>query len=244
MDLKEKTNLVAEATKHTKETWVASHPDAPDTGIILHFYRGDQQIAAVLCHLDRDVALKAALIGATGFNADTMAVTFESYHAMTAKSPLTGEHWVPHEMQFVAETYPDRKDWVTECITIMVHDRSGQCLMHAMTFQIKDGQVLWDDDEHTTDQVDGYMFEVLQDAMARPKMGELIKKQANDSLVGALMAGLVTDEEARLFHCDVATAKALQERDLATQVMLAAEADSERQKWIMDRFGPSAEVLE
>ncbi len=98
MSLQEKTNQITEVMKRTKEDWVATKPDNTDIAIYLHFWRGDDLVITLQCEVDRDKAMMAGDIGAMGFGADTMAITFESFHSSIGESPLTGQRWRPHEM--------------------------------------------------------------------------------------------------------------------------------------------------
>jgi len=58
-----------------------------------------------------------------------------------------------------------------------------------------------------------------------------------NQLMAEMVKGL--DEEAKFFHMDAATVKALLEKDLAVGVILAAEKGTEREKWIQERYGES-----
>lgn len=247
MDLTEKLAHITELMVKTKEDWVATKPENTDLAIYLHFWRGDDIVAAVICRLDRDTGLQAGAIGAGGFNADTMSLTFEGYHSEQKENPLTGKDWKPREMQYVAETVPEAKDrgWVNECMTTSIHDRSGNFGFHSKPFQVKGDEVLWHDDQDTLMTKadgggDGVMFDYLQGVMSGPKMRDIITERAGkDTFLNALMTNL--DEEAQLFHTDAATVKALQEKDLAIGVVLSAEPGSEREQWIHERFGETPE---
>jgi hypothetical protein len=245
MGLKEKMDKVVELMKATKSDWVATKPENTDIAIYLHFYRGDDLIVAVQCPLDRDTALHAAHIGAMGFAAQTATISFESYHAVTEVSPLTGEPWLHQEMQYVAEVYPDRKDWVAECISVTGHDRDGAFGMWSQPYLIKDYQVEWGeetsfisspDDEEPLEGA-GRMFQAMQHAMTAPSIMEQIEKQIADDPAAAFISGLITDEEARLFHTDMATYRALEQRNLIISAVFAARDGSNRQQWLTERFG-------
>ena len=248
MGLKEKMDEVSEVMQRTKEEWVATDPDNTDIAIYLHFYRGDELVAAVQCPLDRDTALKAGQLGAAGFCADTMGITFESYHSDLPESPITGKRWVPKEMQFIAETVPDAfdKGWVSECITTTLHERGGGYILHSKAYRIVDGKVEWKDGTGTYDissdneegRGGGVMHEYLQHAMAMPTILEEMDRQAESDPNVALMNNLVADEEQRRYHIDVATFKAMGERKLAMSVVLTAEPGSRREEWLTERFGP------
>jgi hypothetical protein len=247
MDLKEKMQVIVDRMMKTKNEWVATKPENTDLGIMLHFYRGDDLVAAVECPLDRDLALQAAQIGSMGFNATTASIAFEALHALTMVSPLTGKEWMHQEMQYLFETNPNASEWVVECITVTMHERGGAYGLHSVPYTIEDDQVTWMEEHvvtgNSTDDDDfeggGLMFRVMQEAMAGPTMEQKIAEAAKESELGSLMASLVTDEETRLFHTDMACSKALQQRELVKTVLLSAGEGSARKKLLTERLGPS-----
>lgn len=239
----EKTKGIAEALKQTKIERVREEPEFPDLPITLHFYRGDELVAAVQCPLDRDTALKAGMVAAMGFNADTMSIAFESYHSTLENSPLTGKRWMPKEMQYVAETMPD-KDWVTECLTITTHERDGGFTLFSQPYRIRDGEVEWTEEERIQlssgdddAEAHGVMFEALQHAMQTPKINMLMEEQVKKDPTAALVSSLISDEETRYFHSDMATLRALEERELIISCLFAAKEGSKRKELLQERFG-------
>lgn len=259
MDLIEKTQGVVELMKETKEKWVAQcaergeigpgedpGSDTTDLAIYEHYYRGDDLVAMVQCPLDREKALKAALLACSAFNADTMTVTFESYSTDLRESPITGERWAPKEMQFVAQTVPDAVDkgWVHECLTTSAHERGGTYMLVSQGYRIEDGQMTWldpkimDPEHESKAAAEGYMFENLQRAMTIPPMEELIAERAKEDPTAALLGGVFADQpERRQFHIDMATAQALETNGLAVGVMLMANEGSPRAEWLEERMG-------
>ena len=247
MGLKEKMDQVSEVMRRTKEEWVETGTENTDLAIYLHFFRGDSLVAAVQCPLDRDKGLLAGRMGAMGFNADTMSITFESYHSSLRESPITGNRWMPREMQFVFENYPEaaEQNWVNECLTITMHERGGEFALYSTPYRIKDGKVEWQEggqyelrSGEEGSSGGGVMFDYLQDSMTGPTILTKLDEQSEVEPVVALMSSLITDEEARLYHADVATFQAMGERELATAVVLSAEPGSNREKWLTERFGP------
>jgi hypothetical protein len=250
MDLKEKTDSVVELMRGTKESWVEQDPKNPDLGIFLHFFRGDEVVVTIQCALDRDASLNAARLGAMGFNATTIALTFESYHSTLKKSPLTGNDWMHQEMQFVSETVPDaaEKGWVWPCLTTSIHERGGEFAMASTPYSITDDKVVWYEDKSlylASSEPDssgaGVMFEFLQDSMKEPTMEEKIAETAKKDATSQLMLDLVKDPEARLFHSDMATFRTLEERNLITGAVFSAEDGSVRKEMLKDRFGEPSE---
>ena len=245
MDLSEKTQIVTDLMKSTKESWVERDPENPDLAIYLHLFRGDELVCTVQCPLNRDTALKAAHLAAAGFNASTITLTFESYHTELKESPITGKRWMPREMQFVAETHPEawENGWVAECLTTSAHERGGGYELFSQAYRIKDGKVEWGDTKsvkHSNEQGDhegGLMFDHLQQAMATPTVEEQLEEQAKENPLAAMVAGLIEDPERRQFHIDMATAKALEDNDLAVGVMVLADDGSERAQWLAERLG-------
>jgi hypothetical protein len=253
VDLKERMSQVVDLMKTTKAEWVAQNPEDTDLAIYLHFWRDDFMVAAVQVPLDRDKALHAGRIAATGFGADAMSVAFESYHTELKESPLTGKPWRHHEMQYVAETHPEarEKGWVNECITITMHERGGDFALHSIPYLIKEDHVEWQ--EAQTQTVDstvegegsgGVMFDYLQDAMSQPRLMDLIAEKAPTDEMAAFMLSLVDDAEAQQFHADVGTLKAMEGQGLASGFVLFAEEGSKREKLIEERLGPEGFIKE
>ena len=248
MDLRERTSDVVALMKKVKQDWVDSGPENPDLGIYLHFFRGDEVVAAAQCPLDRDVGLQAGQVGAMGFSATTMAMTFESYHSTLEKSPVTGERWQHQEMQFVAETHPDndKEGWVNSCLTTSIHERGGGYILSSLPYRLVDGKLEWLDDlvievasATPEEKGAGVMFSYLQAAMAQPTMEEQIAESIKTDEMAKAISGLITDTEQREFHSDMATFRTLQERDLVTAVVFSAISGSDRERWLAERFGAS-----
>jgi hypothetical protein len=245
LDLREKTQIITEVMKQTKENWVATKPENTDIAIYLHFWRGDDLVVTLQCEVDRDTAMAAGDIGAMGFGADTMAITFESFHSSEGKSPLTGKQWRPHEMQFVFEAEPRNavEHWVDECITTTIHERGGAFVLSSAGYRINGNKVIWTDQQmHVSSDTDdgqaaGVMFEYLQHAMANPTIEEKIAEDAKTNPLSAMMGKLVEDPEHRLFHTDMATLTALNERKLIQSALVGAEPGSVREELLKERLG-------
>jgi hypothetical protein len=252
MDLLQRTTEIVQLMKEYKESWVAEHPDSPDMPIFLHFYRGDELVVAAQCPLDRDTALHAGHIGATGFNADAMVLTFEGYHSDLVKSPVTGKDWEHLEMQYLAQNDPQafEKGWIEECLNTTSHERFGGYVMHTSPFRRHGTEVEWQEDREIytgpDDKAGGLMFDYLQRTMSASKLIDLIRDDAETNkdpkAMATLWLGDAMAEDQRLFHTDVATVTALKERELVTSVILLAEEGSERHQLIIERFGEQAVV--
>lgn len=244
MDLQEKTNQITEVMKKTKEEWVATKPENTDIAIYVHFWRGDDLVITLQCEVDRDTAMAAGQVGAMGFGADTMALTFESFHSNLGKSPVTGENWRPHEMQYVFEAEPRNatEHWVDECITTTLHERGGGYVLSSNGYQIEKNKVTWTEDqmlvlsdEESDGHAAGAMFEFLQHAMTQPTIEQAMANASNP--LTAMMATLVDDPERRLFHTDMATLTSLNERKLIKTALVGAEPGSVREQMLTERLG-------
>lgn len=241
---------ITDLMKRTKQEWVASEPANTDLAIYLHFWRADDLVAMVQCPLDRDTGLKAGRVGAAGFGATTMSITFESYTTNLEKSPHTGEPWQPQEMQYTFEAVPENatEGWVQECLTTTAHDRGGGFCLTSLPYTIQGKEVLWGEEKFTiTDGEDdghggGAMYEYLQNVMATPTIEEAMAEQAKTNEITRVMSTLVTDEEQRRFHFDMATFTALTERNLVSSAVFTAPKDSKRAEWIEERLGPGSTV--
>jgi hypothetical protein len=237
---------ISELMKETKERWVASKPENNDLAIYLHFWRGDDLVVMVQCPLDPDQALVAGLIGAQGFEATTLSMTFESYAASSKVSPFTGEPWQHLEKQYVFETDPHGDHGVSECLLTSAHDRGGEFAMSLSLYRMEDHQVIWGEEKRVlsntpeAEDAAGAMFGFLQDAMSNPTLGEVLIEKGQTSPMIKLVNDLVDDPEARSFHLDMATYKGMQERKLFQAIMFMAEKGSNRAQFIEERLGPDA----
>lgn len=249
MSLKDKMDQITDLMKNTKESWVATRPENPDLAIYLHFWRGDDLAVMLQTPLDRDTALEVGHVGAAGFAATAMSITFESYHSTERISPNTGEPWKPHEMQYTVEAVPENKEkhWVLECLSTSAHERGGEYCFSSLPYWIEDFQVRWGEEQaiYSTSNTEGesaqgYMFDYLQNAMSQPTLEEVMAEKAKTEPVYEMMSGLVPEPERRLFHTDMATFHSLEERKLVTTGMFAAEPGSLREELIKERFGDRA----
>src|SRR5204862_6338694 len=188
---------------------------------------------------DRDTGLKAGMLGARGFSATTMAITFESYQAVEPHSPMTGLDWRPGEMQYVFKTQPGQTS-VLECMTTSMHERGGGFGLCSQPFQIKEGQVVWSEAMvhlPSDGEADGAMFSYLQQAMS---VSTVIEEMAADKRqLAKLLLDAVDDPEVRLFHADMATCQVLLKDEVATSVALLADPGTEREQWIAERMDDS-----
>ena len=244
MDIQEKASQITEVMKKTKEEWVATKPANPDIAIYLHFWRGDDLVITLQCPVDRDTATAAGEIGAMGFAADTMAITFESFHSSLGKSPLTGENWRPQEMQYVFEAEPRNatEHWVAECVTTTIHERGGDYALISHGYTIEDDQVVWTEEQMhvSSDNDDGHaagvMFEYLQHAMANQTIEEKLREEGKTNPMTQFVTTLVDEPERRQFHTDMATLTALTERKLITTALIGAVPGSLREELLQERF--------
>jgi len=230
--------------RQTKQDYVATSPDNNDLLIYLHFWRGDEMVAAVATPLDRDKGLQAALLGSTGFAADTVSITFEGYHTTYANSPITGKPWMPNEMQFVYQTMPEatEKGWIIESLNTSIHQRGGAYLLQSQAFTISNGTVDWReesviDPHHELTSGGGLMFDTMQDAISAPTIEERVAEAEDGGLNLAAKFAHAMDAETRQFHYDAACLAALQDRELAIAIILHAPRGSTRHRLIEERFG-------
>jgi hypothetical protein len=246
LDLREKTDQITEVMKKTKEDWVATKPENTDIAIYLHFWRGDDLVITLQCEVDRDKAMAAGDIGAMGFGADTMAITFESFHSSEGVSPLTGQRWRPHEMQYVFEAEPRNavEHWVDECLTTTLHERGGGYVLNSNGYRIVGTKVIWTEDqmfvsseEEKEGSAAGVMFEYLQHAMANPTIETKIAEDAQTNPLTRFMTDSMDEPEQRLYHTDMATLTALNDRKLIQTALVGAEPGSLREKLLQERLG-------
>jgi hypothetical protein len=241
--LKEKMAQITDLMKFTKQDWVASKPDNTDMAMYLHFWRDDELVVAVQTPLDRDIGLAAGQVGAAGFAATTMSITFESYHSELGESPNTGRPWEPHEMQYTFEAVPENREkhWVRECLTTTAHERGGGFILQSMPYVIEDWEVIWSeplivDSEVVGEAGGGVMYDYLQQSMAAPTIAEAIATKGKNDPMMKLISDLIDDPEQRLFHIDMATYKIMRGRNLVTSVIFFAKKGTNRALLIKDRM--------
>lgn len=242
--LVERVTEISDLMKTVKTDWVAEQHENTDILIFVHLFRGDTMVAALQCPLDRDVALNACHLAAVGMAPDLLVVTFESWHSNREKSPITGEDWVPGEMAYVGQTYPEAKKehWVNECLTTHGFDRFSEYALISTPYLIEGTEVTFEEaevyDSHDADfKGAGYMHDVLAQVMQMPTVFDQI---AEDEGPQATVIGILSDlmsETARWFHLDCAALKAMADKKLIVSAVLIAQDDPERQEMIANRFG-------
>lgn len=177
-----------------------------------------------------------------------MSLTFESFNSTLGESPITGNPWEPHEMQYVFEAVPENRTehWVKECVTTTAHERGGEFALTSMPYVIEDGQVVWSESRiEISSQAEGeggggVMFDWMQHAMAQPTIEEVMSSKAENDQITAVISEMVTDPEMRLFHTDMATYRAMEEQHLVSAIMFAANPGSLRAEMIEERLGSQA----
>ena len=165
-----------------------------------------------------------------GFSATEVSITMESYATNTTISTLTGQRWLHQEMQYVLETKQPGYEQVSECLCTLIADRNQQCLTQQAPYQIVDGEVDWHEFTPVTDTLGGVFYDTLLEAMAKPMLSDTVATTAQGPAV-ALLSELLGEEAAR-FHSDIAVQRALTERKVVTNVMMAATAGSVRHQLI------------
>lgn len=237
MTLEEKLEMIASSMRDAKVAMVENSPSDPDLLIHVHFFRGDFIPMIAQCQGDRDKGLETVWVGATGFSATEVAITCEAYHSTTPVSPITGEAWEHHELQFVAETMPD-SGTVWECLTTLIVDRTTRVLTNMSCYRIVDGAVEWTQEEllgdTETDKQSGAMVDTLREAMRRPKLLDVLPLK-NDP-VAQMMLGQLSEVAAE-FHSDMATWRTLVDKDLVVSAMLGAEPGTERYDMLKNALG-------
>lgn len=136
-------------------------------------FRGDQQVAAVMCAEDAgsEIISAIALIAADGWAADTLAVTFDSYFSFLPDNPTTGRPWSAGEMDVIAQKFKGReRGWVTDALCVHILNRAGDWRLVNLPYSLAEHSVKWGkpdrfDSNVFTDEVGGEMASLLKRAM-------------------------------------------------------------------------------
>lgn len=250
MKIQEALNSACAAVRNVKETQVRQcyKSGRTDINTFIQAYRGDETVALVSLPPHRDRMLEAAWFAASGFSADVIAVSHDSWgvvgeHAQA--NPITGKPWVSGDMaELVAEHDAIAKGWIHETILTMVLNRAGDEADARLPYRIAGRDVEWLPDEVPEEGLgrqEGIVADALRDAMSNQTMNSLLGS------VGFTPAMIGLDDERALAHQDVAATivleKKLEEAGAPwVQVVLAANPGSVREQIIRRRF-PRSKVV-
>lgn len=205
------------------KTYVCRRGPRDITGVI-HLWRGGDLVAIALPdRLERDLILQVSRASAIGLNADVIGVLHEGYGVPIVGdpndpevqaealrrmvNPLTGRDWAPGEMgEAVRNHQALQKGWLVEVLNVIAVDSAGNVRTAILPYRYAGRHLVLGEPlrQPSTAQADGYIIDVLVDAMNAP------------SIAKALPRPLTESDSA---HCDVEVAEAL-ERNLACRVVL------------------------
>jgi hypothetical protein len=144
--------------------------------------RGDKPIALVTIHEHvRDTILSIAGVMATGLDADSVGIVFESYVTVPdpehperdGLNPVTGQRWKANEMHLVATVHDGiAKGWIEESIGVVVANRAGDLIMLSLPFHYTSmGHLKWDEPKAPLSTLDmpkdGKVSGIMPEAMIR-----------------------------------------------------------------------------
>lgn len=223
---------------------------------IIEGYRGNSPVVVMMpMRIDRDAALHAVRIAATGFGCDVIAMTTESWHPTedyNLYNPITGERktieqarkgggvWGPGAMQDAAENHGAlEKGWMRACLMTMVVNRAGDIASGTVDYQVAHRTTVLGINSSTIEWVGeplilSTMKEGAQNSGVIPEaMVEFMNEEPADVLIqkAGLTPGLfgLTPQQAQA-HTDCAMVKYVLARSgFEGAVMLAADNEERRE---------------
>jgi len=228
----DKRDQVAPLLREIKEEKVRSthDPDRRKTNIhnVAHGWRGDELVVAIQpSGLSVESALSAARAAAIGFGCDALALTTETYQAVTSISPLTGQRWAPGEMQRAADEHNALETGsVTEALVTLVVNRAEDVTGSNQRYRIHRSvnglgivsySIEWLPERADADGYGGRVPRLLVNFMNEVPVDVLVAREGiTPDLFG------LTAEQA-LTQVDCATVKALVRSGFDGAVMLLAD---------------------
>lgn len=173
--------------KRTKEHRTKKRPT--DIAPYIVVWRADEDIAVITIKNHRpSTIMQVAEIVATGLDADMLGLVFETYQARhtpdagKAINPMTGQEWLPGEMQESVEKYDAlAKGWIVEAVGAAVVNRAGDAAMMNLPFRYVGGKYLsWIEDETTSkssqddSHVSGGFIDNLKAIMLNPSAAQVL----------------------------------------------------------------------
>ncbi len=208
--------------------------------------RGDDSIALVTIDgLSREVLLRAARMTGSGFDADTLVLSFETLASVNDPddvaaamagderaqarlniNPITGRVYEHGEMQDVVDNHDAlAKGWVTEQVTIVGVNRVGDVQMACLPYHYAGGgkHLMWDEPKPAFGESVGYIPDALAAGMQAPSASQLY---------GVVFPEQALDRDKR----DIATVKYLQNNRIGAAILFA-DADQQDRLRALRRNG-------
>lgn len=209
------------AVRTARMTVKDAYEAGADISTMLVAVRGSESVAAVSCSIDNpqhaQVVIRAA---ATGFSADVLLFTSDTFHTTLETSPISGKPWQRNEMNAVAEFYEGReKGWVSDAIMVVAVNRAGDVSASTLTYKMAGRRLEWTGDDFNSDEGDelgGVMARILREAMKEPTLS-----QSLDSNVREMLA---IDHEMAMIAQDLATCQTLAGLDQRPILLAANDA--------------------
>jgi hypothetical protein len=247
-----KRDEIARVVREIKEEKVRSTHDADrlatNTHNVAHGWRGNELIVAIFPPgLSQDSALRAARTAAVGFSCDALALTTETYCAGTSTSPLTGQRWVPGELQTAASEHGALETGsVIEALITFVVNRAGDVAGIAQPYRIHRrvnalGVVSYDIKwlpEQVMNHWDGHAVKSLVHFMNEAPM------DTHMALAGISPADFDLNADQARTHLDCTVVKwLLGEGFTGSVLLLVGKGDSERSEIIEKSLGKLAQKI-
>jgi hypothetical protein len=156
---------------------VSGHFDLPFT---IDCYRRGTHVALLIFGQPRsDLTELGADIAITGYAADRVVASYESYTTSTVINPTTGQEWGPNEMGelFDAGTHPDV---VFEALHVISVPREGAATAANARYVRKRHRLTWLPPSGELTDVGGQIFEGLRQSLDRPTVNTVMHEQHPD----------------------------------------------------------------
>jgi hypothetical protein len=189
-------------------------------------YRGAEQVAVVITATEGSRSLvSAARLAITGFGADVLVLTFDTFHSTLPENPRTGKEWERGEMQELAEKHHGlERGWVTDAIHVMAVNRADDMVAWTLPYKkVSRHRLEWLDDttfphaDSAVVKAQGFIPDALREAMSEPPL-MLTMEQA-----GAGGAAFGLEPERAWAHSDLAVAQVLTRKAGCTVALQSME---------------------
>lgn len=247
MSLRKMCDEAAAMAKGLKEDEVAgTHVEnrvATSINPVIQGWRGLAPVVVMFpVDVDRDQALRAAFICATGFGCDTIAMTTDAWTAASDTNPVTGKDWRQGEMQDVVHNHQGiEKGWIKESLTTQAVNRAGDvagthqgytATMRRSALGIVSWSLVWD--EAVALGVGGVEGSRNEGLIVRELVAYMNRRTSGQFLasLGVTGAQFGLDEVEAQAHADCAIVKALTMAGFEGAVMLMS--DDDRRAKILD----------
>lgn len=246
MKIDDAVTMAAHVAKQSAKATLRRAKGRTDLGTQITCIRGDEPVVSIVMRPDRDEMLQVSDYAASGFGADLLALSFDTFMVSghkeeNANDPRTGKHWAQGAMQ----TYVDEFGFdgtVVEGILTMGINRAGDIRFLQQTYEVAGRSVHWADAEAAVDgdRMTGIVPNALRQIMLRKTLD-----QAFATTMPQVFAKFsAADPQRARWHMDIAACEFIQSRAPSPLVMAVfAEKGSPRDQVFRRRF-PRSQIID